>query len=354
MKIIIPMGGKGTRLRPHTLIKPKPLVHVAGKPMLGHILDKFKDFSDVEEIIFITGGFMEQIQHYVQSNYSFNARFIPQKEALGVAHALYLAKDYVKEDVLVVFSDTLFEADFSIIGRLTTSMSKPISSLKSKMGLSKKIDADGIIWVKEVDDPRRFGVAFLHQGYISKIIEKPQTPVSNLALIGLYYLSDGKKMMDAIDYIISNKVMLKNEFFLTDALQVMINSGSKLIPQPVGAWLDCGTVEALLETNTYLLQHGMSNSRKVTDSVIIPPVFIEDGAQIINSVVGPNASIATGAVIKRSIVKNSIVNSNAVIVNAVLDSSLIGSDSIIKELPKKLNMGDSSEIIMHQEAPQPD
>ena len=348
MKVIIPMGGKGTRLKPHTYTRPKPLVHVAGKPVLGHILDQLKGLA-IDEMIFITGSFSEQIQAYVASNYSFNARFIAQKDALGVAHAISLAKEFITDDVLIVFADTLFEADSSVINALTSSASKPVRSLKTAMGFSKKIDADGVFWVKEVEDPRRFGVAFLHEGIVSKIIEKPQTPVSNLALIGLYYVSHGRKLMDAIDYIITHNITFKNEFFLTDALQLMIEQGEQFIAKPVDIWLDCGTVESLLETNRHLLQHGAMNAPKFPGCVIVPPVFIEPDAQITNSIIGPFVSIATGAAVKNSIIRNSILNHHATIVSAILEGSLVGSESVVKEVPKKLNMGDSSEIILSQE-----
>ena len=351
MKIIIPMGGKGTRLKPHTHTRPKPLVHVAGKPVLGHILDKFKNLN-VEEIIFITGAFSDQVETYVRNNYSFKTRFIPQKEALGVAHAIGLAKEFIDGDVLIVFADTLFEADMSVINQLTSTPSRPVKGFKGATPFSKKIDADGIIWVREVEDPRRFGVTFVQDGIISKIIEKPQTPVSNLAIIGLYYLSNGKKLMECIDYIIKNDIRFKNEFFLTDALQVMINQGERLIPQPVTMWNDCGTIDAILETNQYLLKQNKPSVAKTHNSVIILPVFIEEGAEIVNSVIGPYVSIAAGASIKESIIKNSIINNNAIIHHAVLGGSLIGADSVVKETPKKLNMGDNSEIILHEEEPQ--
>jgi glucose-1-phosphate thymidylyltransferase len=346
MKVIIPMGGRGTRLRPHTHTRPKPLVHVAGKPVLGHILDKL-DKLNVEEIIFITGSFSEQVEEYVSKNYSFKARYIPQTNPWGNAHAISLAKQFVDKDVLIIFADTLFEADLSVINQIRSAPSKAVRGIGASMG--RKIDAESILWVKEVDDPRRFGVAFVQDGLITKLIEKPQTLVSNLALIGLYYFADGPTLMRAIDYIIAHDIKFKDEFFLIDAIQFMIDQGLRAIPQRVSVWTDCGTIDALLEANRYLLGRDKQHVTKTIGSVIIPPVFIEDGAEVTHSMIGPFVSIAAGAVIKDSIIKNSIINNNAIIQNAVLSASLIGSEAVVRESARRLNVGDASEIILHQD-----
>jgi len=322
MKVIIPLAGKGTRLRPHTFSKPKPLLRVAGKAVLGHIIDKLKPL-DVEEIIFITGDMQEKIEEYVSSNYKYKARYIKQDKLLGDGYAINLAKEYVKDDVLIIFVDTIFETDLSKI---------------------KKIKSDGVVWVKEVDDPRRFGVVVLKNDHITKIVEKPDEPISNLALIGLYYIKNSSLMFHCLDEIIKCNLRSKGEFRLADALGLMIKNGAKLNALEVDKWLDCGKPETLLSTNRYLLKNGFNKEIKTTNSVIISPVYIEDKVKIENSIIGPNASIASGCVIKNSIVKDSIVGENAIIENAALNKSLVGDSALIKDTFRKVNVGDNSEI----------
>lgn len=322
MKVIIPLAGKGTRLRPHTFSKPKPLLRVAGKAVLGHIIDKLKPL-DVEEIIFITGDMQEKIEEYVSSNYKYKARYIKQDKLLGDGYAINLAKEYVKDDVLIIFVDTIFETDLS-----------KIESVKS----------DGAVWVKEVDDPRRFGVVVLKNDYIKKIVEKPDEPISNLALIGLYYVKNSSLMFHCLDEIIKCNLKSKGEFRLADALGLMIKNGAKLNALEVDKWLDCGKPETLLSTNRNLLKNGFNKEIKTTNSVVIGPVYIEDKVKIENSIIGPYASIASGCVIKNSIVKDSIVGENAVIENAALNKSLVGDSALIKDTFRKVNVGDNSEI----------
>ena len=322
MKVIIPLAGKGTRLRPHTFSKPKPLLKVAGKAVLGHIIDKLKPL-DVEEIIFITGDMQEKIEEYVSSNYKYKAKYIKQDELLGDGYAINLAKEYVKEDVLIVFVDTIFETDLSKI---------------------KSVKSDGVVWVKEVDDPRRFGVVVLKNDHIEKIVEKPDEPISNLALIGLYYVKNSSLMFHCLDELIKCNLKSKGEFRLADALGLMIKNGAKLNALEVNKWLDCGKPETLLSTNRYLLKNGSNKEIKTKNSVIISPVYIEDKVKIDNSIIGPYASIASGCVIKNSILKDSIVGDNAIIENAALDKSLVGDTALIKDTFRRVNVGDNSEI----------
>jgi len=322
MKVIIPLAGKGTRLRPHTFSKPKPLLRVAGKAVLGHIIDKLKPL-DVEEIIFITGDMQEKIEEYVSSNYKYKARYIKQDELLGDGYAINLAKEYVKDDVLIIFVDTIFETDLSKI---------------------KNIKSDGVVWVKEVDDPRRFGVVVLKNDHIEKIVEKPDEPISNLALIGLYYVKNSSLMFHCLDEMIKCNLRSKGEFRLADALGLMIKNGAKLNALEVDKWLDCGKPETLLSTNRYLLKNGFNKEIKTKNSVIISPVYIEDKVKIENSIIGPYASIASGCVIKNSIVKDSIVGENAIIENAALNKSLVGDCALIKDTFRRVNVGDNSEI----------
>jgi len=322
MKVIIPLAGKGTRLRPHTFSKPKPLLKVAGKAVLGHIIDKLKPL-DVDEIIFITGDMQEKIEEYVSSNYSYNARYIKQNKLLGDGYAINLAKEYVKDDVLIIFVDTIFETDLSKI---------------------KSVKSDGVVWVKEVDDPRRFGVVVLKNDHIEKIVEKPDEPISNLALIGLYYVKNSSLMFHCLDEMIKCNLRSKGEFRLADALGLMIKNGAKLNALEVDKWLDCGKPETLLSTNRYLLKNGFNKEIKTKNSVIIGPVYIEDKVKIENSIIGPYASVASGCVIKNSIIKDSIVGDNAIIENAALDKSLVGDTALIKDTFRRVNVGDNSEI----------
>ena len=225
MKIIIPLAGLGTRLRPHTFSKPKPLVNVAGKPVLGHILDELEGL-DVEEIIFIVGYLGEQIEKYVTKSYpQYKARYIEQKEMLGQAHAVYLAKEYVQDDVLIIFADTIFQTDLS---RLNT------------------LDSDGVMYVKEVEDPSRFGVAVLNEeSYITRLVEKPTSYVSNLAVVGVYYYKDSRWLFNSIEKQMELNHQLAGEFFLADAVSIMIKEGAKLYAYKLDVWEDCGKIDAL-------------------------------------------------------------------------------------------------------------
>lgn len=323
MKIIIPMAGKGTRLYPHTYSRPKPLVRVAGKPILAHLLDKLLEI-DIEEIIFITGDMEVLIRSYIETNYSFKTRFIHQKDKLGPAHAISLAKKYVfGKDILIVFVDTVFEADLELINRC---------------------QSEGIIWVHEVENPSRFGVVIKDGKYIAKLKEKPKQPISKLAQIGLYYIKDSELFFKSIDYIIKNKMQQRNEYFLPPVFEKMIQEGAKLEAEIANGWYDCGTIQELLLTNKILLQK-KNNEFEGKNTIIIPPNYIEQNVQISNSIIGPFVSIASGAKIENSIINNSIINENAIIENAILTSSLIGNNAVVEYQPKRFNVGDYSQFI---------
>ncbi len=326
MKIIIPLAGFGTRLRPHTYTRPKPLINVAGKAVLGHILDKLASLP-VEEYIFIVGHLGEQIEEYVRAHYSFKPRFIEQKVINGQATAILLAREFVQEPVLIVFVDTLFEADLS---RLETT------------------PADGIIYVKEVQDPRRFGVVKLDQaGYITGFIEKPDTMENRLAVIGMYYIKDSLALMNACQTLVEHNIQIKGEYFLADALNLMIQAGARFCAEEVSVWADCGKPETVLETNRYLLDHGHDNSATFPCTgrcQIIPPVNIAHTAQITHSIIGPYATIAEGCVITGSIIRDSIIGEDARIEDITLDHSLIGQGAVVKSKYRKLNVGDSSVV----------
>jgi glucose-1-phosphate thymidylyltransferase len=325
MNVIIPLAGFGTRLRPHTYTRPKPLINVAGKPVLGHVLDKLKGLN-VAEIVFIVGYLGDQVKAYVDANYDFKSHYVEQKELLGQAHAIYLARDLVEGPTVILFVDTLFETDLNRLQEET---------------------CDGVIYVKEVEDPRRFGVTLVNaEGRITRLIEKPSSRKDNLAVIGLYYVKDVQQLMTTIKILMDKNMQTKGEFYLADALQLMIDDGALLRPEPVTVWLDCGKPETVLETNRYLLKHNMDNSNEVSSisSIILPPVHIHPTVKIKNSIIGPYVTIAAKCEIEDSIIRNSIVDEQTYIKDAMLQESLIGRNVDLIGRYRQLNLGDSAQI----------
>lgn len=325
MHVIIPVAGFGTRLRPHTYTKPKPLVQVAGNTVLGHILDMLKDV-DVDEITFIVGYLGDQIEKYVEKHYDFRTNYVEQKELLGQAHAIAMTREHVNEPVLIIFVDTIFEADIEHLPDVTS---------------------DGVIFVKEVEDPSRFGVVTLDDdGYINRFVEKPEEPVSNLAVVGVYYLREHELLFEAIDELIEKDIMTKGEYFLADALQIMIERGSKLETWPVRVWEDCGTPEAVLNTNQYLLESGGKATREVAtvNSLVVQPVHVAEGVVIENSIVGPYVSLAEGCTVRNSIIRDTIADEHSLIEDTMLDRSLIGKNATVRGRYRTLNVGDSSAV----------
>lgn len=320
MNVIVLTAGLGTRLRPHTYTKPKPLVNVAGKPMLGHILDTLQPLA-ISRLICVTGYLGHRIQDFVTNNYNFPTTFIEQTELLGQAHAIYLTREVATGPTLIVFGDGIFDADLE--------------------PLNRKHD-EGVIYAQEVDDPRRFGVAVVEDGRIVRLVEKPAEPISNLAVIGVYFVPEVQRLYDAIQTMIDNDIRTKGEYYLADALQIMIERGEVFRPERVAVWKDCGNPTALLDTNRYLLENGRSYNGSVKRSIIIPPVYISDSAQIENSVIGPHVSVAAGARIRDSRITDSIINAGAQISSTILTSSLIGDDAFVEGEFQKLNVGDSS------------
>lgn len=322
MKVMILLAGLGTRLRPHTYSKPKPLIPVAGKPVLGHILDRLAGL-EVNETIFVVGYLGEQIQQYVTKAYPhLCARYVEQTEMKGQAHAINLAREYIDQPVLIIFGDTIWETDFTRLAR---------------------VQSDGLIYVREVEDPRRFGVALVQNGFVTRFVEKPKTPISNLAVVGVYYFRNWQALLQSIEQVIARDIQLKGEYFLADAMQLMLDAGARLEVETIPVWEDCGTREAILKTNRYLLDQ-RSYARPIEGSVVIPPVYISDSAQIKNSIIGPYVSISDGTVIENSILRDCIVSENAYIENRVLEQSLIGKDARVRGTFQRMNVGDSSEI----------
>ena len=299
MKSIILLAGLGTRLRPNTYSKPKPLVQVAGKPVLGHILDSLAGLP-IQETIFVVGYLGEQIQKYIADQYPrMKVRFVEQKETKGQAHAIRLAQEFIDQDVLIIFGDTIWETDFTRLDR---------------------VKGDGLIYVKEVSDPRRFGVALLKDGFVTKFVEKPATPISNLAVVGVYYFRAWQRLVKSLDDLIARDIKTKGEYFLADAMQLMIEDGARLEVETIPVWEDCGTREALLATNRYLLKRHGSRARIRDGSVILPPVYISDSARIGGSIIGPNVSISEDALVENSILRDCIISEGAHIESAMLDA----------------------------------
>lgn len=290
--------------------------------MLGHILDQLEGL-DIQEIIFIVGNQGNQIESYVTKTYpQFRSRYIEQKEMRGQSHAVALAQEYVTGEVLIIFSDTIFKADL-----------KQLSS----------IEADFVMHLKEVSDPSSFGVIVLDsQGYVTRLVEKPKTPVSNLAIVGIYYCKKAQALFSAINYQIAQQISLGNEFFLADALSYMLEGGAKFATRPVEVWEDCGTIPALLQTNRYLLTQKAPPYRSFTTAQIIPPVYIAPDVEIENSVIGPYVSVAEGVKIFNSIIRDSIIHEHSQIENSIMTDSLVGSRVRIKGQTQKLNLGDDS------------
>ena len=324
LKVIIPVAGIGSRLRPHTHSAPKALLYVAGKPILGHILDQVIKL-DPSEVVFVIGFLGEKIIEYVKSKYKINARFVEQKQLLGLGYAIYLglAPDET-EDILVILGDTIIETNWQAL-------------------LERN---QNILGVKEVDDPRRFGVVETKGSRITDIIEKPKAPKSNLAAVGLYYIKDSAALYNALNKVYKQGLRTKGEFQVTDAFQLLIRDGFELYAHVIDGWYDCGERETMLETNKHLLAILPEEKRQVQipGSVIVPPVYIAPDAVIENSIIGPNTSVAARSVIKNSIVSNSILSAGARVENARLVSSLVGNNSVVKGAFKILNVGDSSEI----------
>ena len=329
MKIILPMAGFGTRLRPHTWNVPKPLVPLAGKTMIDHVLDRLLPL-DPEEIICIVGYLGDQIEEYIRARYTVPTRFVVQPEMRGQAQAIALTKGLVEGDALVMFADTIFEADFA-----------PLRSL-SERGI------DGAIYVKEIDDPRRFGIAVIDEhDFATQLVEKPQNPVSNLALVGIYYFADIAALYDAIDSLIASGKMLKGEYYLADAVQLMIERGLRLTTLPIPVWEDCGKPEELLQTNRYLLvrlREGHVGSAQRGDSIIIEPSIVDPSATLRRSIVGPHASIGANASLDGVVIDNSIVGGGATLANVALTGSILSAEAAVNGVVQRLNLGATTSL----------
>jgi glucose-1-phosphate thymidylyltransferase len=322
MRAIIPVAGVGSRLRPHTYSAPKVLLNVAGKPILGHILDKLVG-EGITEASIVVGYMGEQIRQYVTEAYpGLKVDYVEQDEALGLGHAIYLSRWTVGDDpLLIILGDTIFDVDLAPVLR----------GEYSSLG------------VKHVEDPRRFGVAQMKDGFIERLVEKPETPVSNLAIVGLYFLRDPRLLVSSLNEIVEGNVRTRGEFQLTDALQRMIERGERMTTFPVEGWFDCGKPETLIATNRALLERH-STPRSIEGVVVNEPVFIAPTAVLENCVIGPNATIGEGATVSDAVVRNSIVGEDAQVRKVLLEDSIIGPGAAVRGSYHRVNVGDSSEI----------
>ncbi len=322
MRAIIPVAGLGSRLKPHTHTLPKVLLNVGGKPILGHIIDKVQN-EGVKKFTFVLGHLGEMVRDYISKEFPLIiADYVEQSTAEGLGHAIYTAiPTFDEEELVIILGDTIFDVNLKEL-------------------FKQKHTALG---VKYVDDPRRFGVAIMKNEFIEKLVEKPQEFVSNLALVGLYYITNRALFTTSLQTLINKDIRTKGEFQLTDALQLMIDAGEKITTFPVEGWYDCGKPETLLSTNSYLLS--LDGHYTEMDSVIIiPPVFIPNGTLIKNSVIGPNTTLGEGVEIEDCIIRNSIVGNFAKIQTSLLQDTIIGTNSEIFGAFKRLNVGDSTEI----------
>ena len=321
MKVIIPVAGIGRRLRPHTHTAPKPLLHVAGKPILGHLLDELEDLKP-EQVVFIIGHMGEQIIDYVKANYEYEALFIEQTELLGLGYAVYLALEETGDsDVLVLLGDTIITADLP-------------SFVKA---------GPNVVGLCAVDDPSRFGIADIDGGRITRLVEKPADPSSNMAVVGVYYFSETRALKHQLHTLIQKDITTRGEYQFTDALEAMIAAGHTLVPFEIDGWYDCGQKETLLATNRALLSRAPS-ALGIAGSVLIPPVYVAPDATVEQAIVGPYVSIGAGAVVHDCIVRNSIISAGAQVSDIVLEGSLIGTATEIRGHFKKFNVGDDSEV----------
>lgn len=328
MKALIPVAGAGIRLRPHTYTQPKPLIPVAGKPILAHIIDELVE-AGFKEFVFVIGYLGEKVKDFVENNYkNLSCVFIIQEERQGLAHAIWMAKEAIKDDeeLFIALGDTVFDMD------LTTMIQSPTTCFG----------------VKEVADPRDFGIVELDNNrFVKKVIEKPRIPHSNLALVGLYKIHEVNELLRGIEYNIKNDIRTNGEFQLADALQRMIDAGVKMTTIAVNNWFDCGKKEILLETNAMLLQKNNAYDVDLPvydNTIIVHPVSIGENCTITDSIIGPYVTIAANTKIDASIIRDSIIGSYSNLREIILNKSIIGSDTSIRGIRRSLNIGDNTEI----------
>ena len=329
MKAVIPLAGKGTRLRPHTHLLPKPLLRVAGRPVLAHLLDELLRFG-VTEMVFIVGHLDEVIRRYMEDAYpDLTVHYVVQAVQDGTAGAVKLAQPFVDGELLILFADTLFEADLS-----------PARTLSPEWS--------AVIWTREVEDYWKYGVVVTGpDGAMTRIVEKPEQPVSRLANIGLYYIRDSALLFEGIDHVLASPKGSSGEYYLTDAFQYMVDRGARIRAAPVDSWHDCGSPEGLLGTNRHLLEAGgagVSAAARVSDCSLAEPVLVEEDVVAEGSVLGPNVTLERGARVVGSRVTDTIVGAGARVEGARLDGSLVGAGAVVRGVEGRVNVSDHSVV----------
>ncbi len=325
MKVIIPLAGKGTRLRPHTHITPKPMLKVAGRPVMDYVMDDVKRLGNVEQVVYITGHLKEKVEAYATGAYGLPSVYVEQRVQDGTAGAVELARPHVDQPVLIIFVDTIFDADLSIVN---------------------SVDADGIIWTKEVEDYQRFGVVVTDaDGHMTRIVEKPREPISRRANIGLYYIRNWELLYEGIAHVLAQPAN-RGEWYLTDAFQYMIDHGARIKVVDVDGWFDAGQVETYLDTNRVILEKGRARRPAALGegATIVEPVYIEDGVTIEHATVGPNVSVLAGSTIAHATVSDSIIGGNTTIRHATLTQSLIGDRVHIEHMHGTVSVGDDGVV----------
>lgn len=337
MKVIILLGGFGSRMRPHTWSRPKPLLNVAGNTVLGHILDLMEDLTK-DEVIFVVGYKGDQIKEWVRENYShLDSHFVVQEQALGQAHAVWLCRDHLQddEDVILAFGDGIIEADYK--------------ALKAK---GEETGANAVFMVQEVDDPSSFGVVAVDdQGYVTDFIEKPQTNEHKLAVVGINWFRSGKELFNAVDRVMEEGRQTLGEYFMADAYELLLEDGARIVTQRIRQWSDAGQPQNILETNMRLLSVGYNTQDAIErsyaeDFTVLPPVYLHPSARIEGAVIGPYATIDADVHVKNALVRNSIIDRGATVQNVILDGSLIGENAEVSGNVQKLFVGDNSIVTL--------
>jgi glucose-1-phosphate thymidylyltransferase len=326
------MAGFGTRLRPHTWSKPKPLVQIAGKTVLDHVLDIVSTAADLNDcrLVFIIGYLGDKIQEYMKTNYpDVETNYYVQEKMLGQTHAIAMAREQLSGPTLVLFSDTIVQDDMSFL-------------------LNNKVQEDAVIWVKKVEDPRRFGVVVTDEdGFVKEIIEKPESMENDLAVVGYYYFRRGEDLLAAIDKQMKEKMITKGEYYIADAIMLMVEQGLKLIPKPVDVWLDAGLPDSVLATNQFLLANGREKTEVNTlpaDIEVVSPVYIHPTANLKNVKIGPNVSIGPNVKVTNSHIQDAIIERDATVEACKLNHSLVGERAHISGLKGALVIGDDASV----------
>ncbi|QTV06603.1 sugar phosphate nucleotidyltransferase [Faecalibacter bovis] len=333
MKIIIPMAGRGSRLRPHTLTTPKPLIPIAGKPIVHRLVEDIAKVSSekIDEIVFVIGDFGAEVEAdlvTIAEKLGAKGTIAHQLEPLGTAHSIWMAKQALDGPVVVAYADTLFRADFKL-----------------------DMESDGVVWVKQVENPSAFGVVKLDENeVITDFVEKPQEFVSDLAIIGIYFFRDGQKLYKEIEHLIENDITTGGEYQLTDALETMRSKGDQFTLGKVDEWMDCGNKAVTVDTNSRVLNldkadySSINSNAVIENSLIIPPCYIGDGVVIRNSKIGPNVSLGNGTKVECSNIDNSLIQENSIIANANLTDSMIGNNAKYYGVSRSISLGDFSEL----------